>query len=779
MTRVKALKTLRPLFYTVLLTGILSTSYAQGFPAILNGQIFDPAHETVSRAKITVTGESRGSDTATVSDPNGEFSLSLMPGHYTIRIAAEGFSDLAEELDVAAGASPQSLTFTLRVAPVRQMVTVTETGGQVSAISTATKTETLLRDIPQALTVVTHQEIQDQSMLSIGDVVRYVPGITAHQGENNRDEIVIRGNDTSASFFVDGVRDDVQYYRDLYNLERIEVLKGPNALMFGRGGGGGIINRVTKAASFTPRQEFELIGGSHGTKRLTTDFDRELTASVAFRLNGLYENSGSFRQYVNLERYGVNPTLTVMANRTRITFGYEHFYDYRVADRGITSFQGRPADVDISAYYGNPDQSRVRARVDLGSTMIEHQAGRLNIQNRLSFGGYDRGYQNFVPGVVSPDRTQVSLSAYNNATKRFNGFNQTNLTYSASTGRVRHTVLAGIELGQQQTNNFRNTGYFNDTATSITVPYSNPTISMLATFRQSSTDANNHLKTNLAATYVQDQAELSTHLQILGGARFDYFDLQYHDNRTSTNLRRIDDLISPRAGIVVKPVAQLSIYGSYSVSYLPSSGDQFSSLTTITQQVKPEKFNNYEGGVKWDIDPNVSVTAALYRLDRRNTRSIDPNDATRIVQTGRTRTNGYEMALNGRAAKNWKIAVSYAHQDAFIASATTSAAAGVQVPQVPHHNFAIWNNYQILPRLAAGLGIIHRSDMFAAVDNRVTLPGYTRADLAVFVPVSEKMRLQANVENAFNRIYYVNADNNTNISPGAPRTLRIALTARF
>src|SRR5262249_25550090 len=200
-------------------------------------------------------------------------------------------------------------------------------------------------------------------------------------------------------------------------------------------------------------------------------------------------------------------------------------------------------------------------------------------------------------------------------------------------------------------NNFRTTGYFTDTATSITVPYSNPTISMLATFRQSSTDANNHLKTNLAATYVQDQAELSTHLQVVAGARFDYFDLQYHDNRTGTNLRRIDNLVSPRAGIVVRPVAQLSIYGSYSVSYLPSSGDQFSSLTTITQQVKPEKFNNYEGGVKWDI-ANVSLTAALYRLDRSNTRSTDPNDPTRIVQTGRTRTNGYEMALNGRVAKN-------------------------------------------------------------------------------------------------------------------------------
>jgi catecholate siderophore receptor len=763
----------------MLLTGILCTSYAQSLPAILNGQIFDPAHETVSRAKITVTSESRGAETATASDQNGEFSLSLTPGHYTILIAAQGFSELAEELDVAPEGSSLNRTFTLQVAPVRQMVTVTEAqADQVSTISTATKTATLLRDIPQALTVVTHQEVQDQSMLSIGDVVRYIPGITAHQGENNRDEIVIRGNDTSASFFVDGVRDDVQYYRDLYNVERIEVLKGPNALMFGRGGGGGIINRVTKEPSFTPRQEFELIGGSHGTKRLTADFGRALTPSVAFRLNGLYEDSGSFRQYVDLERYGVNPTLTVMANRTRITFGYEHLHDYRVADRGITSFQGRPADVDISTYYGNPNQSHVRARVDLGSAMIEHQGGRLNIQSRLSFGGYDRGYQNFVPGVVSPAKTQVSLSAYNNATKRLNAFNQTNLTYSASTRRIRHTVLAGIELGRQQTDNFRNTGYFNDTATSITVPYSNPTISTLAAFRQSSTDPNNHLKTNLAATYVQDQAELSAHLQVLAGARFDYFDLHYHDNRTGTNLRRIDNLVSPRVGIVVKPVANLSIYGSYSVSYLPSSGDQFSSLTAITQQVKPEKFNNYEGGVKWDI-ANVSLTAAMYRLDRSNTRSTDPNDPTRIVQTGRTRTTGYEMALDGRVAKNWKIIVSYAYQDAFIASATTSARAAAQVPQVPHHNFSIWNNYQIVPRLGAGLGIIRRSDMFAAVDNTVTLPGYTRADFAIFVPVREKMRLQANVENVFNRTYYVNADNNTNISPGAPRALRIGLTTRF
>jgi catecholate siderophore receptor len=779
MIQASAVGVLRRFVFCILFAGIASPISAQEFRPILHGKILDPSNAAVAGAAITAISNGH-TEASTVSDQDGWFSLALPRGKHSIRIAAPGFSELSEVLDLSRATDLEERSFVLALAEVRQIVTVTESvTDRVSAISTATKTITPLRDIPQAVTVVTQQDVRDQMMLSLEDVVRYIPGVTAHQGENNRDELIIRGNDTSASFFVDGIRDDVQYYRDLYNVERIEALKGPNALMFGRGGGGGVINRVTKEATFSPRPEFTFTGGSNGTKRFTTDFDRELTGMTAFRFNGLYENSGSFRKYVNLERYGVNPTLTLMASRTRITLGYEHFHDYRTADRGIPSFQGRPVDVDISTYFGNPDVSHVRARVDLGTVAIEHQAGRVNAQNRLSFGGYDRGYQNFVPGIISADKTQVSLSAYNNATQRLNVFNQTNLTYSPSTGPIRHTLLAGAEAGRQLTDNFRNTGYFSNTATSIPVPYSNPTITTPVTFRQSGTDANNHLETHLAAGYVQDQVELSSHFQAITGVRFDYFDLRYHDNRSNTNLRRIDNLISPRAGIVVKPAPPLSIYGSYSVSYLPSSGDQFSSLTTVTQQVKPEKFNNYEGGVKWDIDHGLSLTAAVYRLDRTNTRSTDPNDPTRIVQTGRTRSNGFEIALNGRITKNWKTIGSYAYQDSFIASATTSARAGAQVPQVPHHTISIWNNYQIVPRVGAGLGILRRSDMFAAVDNTVTLPGYTRADAAVFISLTEKMRLQANVENLFNRVYYVNADNNTNISPGASRTLRVGWTSVF
>jgi catecholate siderophore receptor len=230
---------------------------------------------------------------------------------------------------------------------------------------------------------------------------------------------------------------------------------------------------------------------------------------------------------------------------------------------------------------------------------------------------------------------------------------------------------------------------------------------------------------------------------------------------------------------VVKPIPTLSVYGSYSVSYLPSSGDQFSSLTTMTRQVEPERFNNYEGGVKWDARPGLSVTTALYRLDRTNTRSTDPNDPTRIIQTGSQRTNGYELGTNGQVTPAWSIAGGYAYQDAFVTSATVSAVAGAQVGQVPHHTFSLWNRYQFQPRLAAGFGVLYRSDMFVAVDNTVTLPGYVRADGAIYFALTKQVRLQANVENLFDKKYFINADSNTNISPGFPRTLRIGLTTSF
>lgn len=748
--------------------------------ASIRGRVIDQSRAVLPGATIRAEAKARAASISAVSDENGEFVLAVPPGEYTVHIVANGFSETSRPVSLNQS-SNISLEVVMQVAGTESSVTIVGTGDyQTDAVLSATKTVTPLRDIPQSISVATKEQIQDQQMQSIGDVIRYTPGLAVHQGENNRDQVIIRGQSTSADFFLNGVRDDVQYYRDLYNLERLETLKGPSAMIFGRGGGGGVVNRVTKEANFTPQREISITGGSFSNRRVSGDIDQPLSDKVAFRLNSVYENSNSFRDFVNLNRFAVNPTFTITpSNQTRFTVGYEFARDRRVADRGVTSFQNRPADVPISTYYGNPDDSHVRSDVNLLSGTFEHQAGKLNIRNRTLFGDYDRFYQNYVPGVTNAAKTLVTLTAYNNATKRKNLFNQTDLTYSLTTGRIRHTLLGGAEFGRQLTDNFRNTGFFNNTATSIQASYSNPTISTPVTFRQSATDANNHLITNLAASYAQDQMELSRYVQVLVGVRYDYFGLNYHNNRNGDNLARKDNLVSPRVGLVIKPVTEVSLYGSYSVSYLPSSGDQFSSLTTITQQVKPEKFSNYEVGVKWDVRRYLSLTSALYRLNRTNTRSIDPNNPTAIIQTGSQRTNGFEVGLNGSITRDWSVAGGYSYQDAFITSATTAAAAGKQVGQVPHNTFSLWNKYQIIPRLGVGLGIISRSDMFVAVDNTVVVPGYTRADAAVFYSFGEHWRLQGNIENLTDRRYFINADSNTNISPGSSRAFRAGLTARF
>lgn len=646
---------------------------------------------------------------------------------------------------------------------------------------TATKTDTALVNLPQSLTVVTEAQMRDQQMTSMGDVVRYVPGVSAHQGENNRDQIVFRGNSSSADFFVNGVRDDVQYYRDVYNLDRIEVLRGPNAMIFGRGGGGGVINRSTKEASSEKFREIAVTGGSFDEARTTLDVNQPLNPKMAIRLNGLFEESRSFRKGVNLRREGISPSLTLLPSKDlKITFSYEYLHDTRTADRGITSWQGRPAAVPTGLFYGNPADSSVRATVNLATSLIQYRtASGWEIRNRTMVGDYNRGYQNYVPGTATANQSLVTLTAYNNVTQRKNLFNQTDFTRRLVAGAVQHTFLGGVELGRQLTDNFRNTGYFNNAATSLAVPYANPTINTPVTWRQSATDADNHLKTDVGALYAQDQVEFSRQWQAVAGLRFDTFSLRYYNHRTGDYLGRRDPVVSPRAGLIYKPQPAVSIYGSYSVSFLPSSGDQFSSITTVTQQVKPEKFTNYEVGAKFDLPRDAFLTTAIYQLDRTNTRATDPNDPTRILQTGSQRSNGLEVGLNGTVTKSWTGSLGYAYQDAYIRSNTTAARAGDTVAQVPKHSFSLWNKFQLTPKLGVGLGVIRRSDVFAAVDNTVTLPGYTRVDAAIFYTVADHWRAQVNVANLLDRKYYLNADGNTNISPGAPIAVRAGLTTRF
>jgi catecholate siderophore receptor len=285
---------------------------------------------------------------------------------------------------------------------------ITEKGGNrtgyaVPRTTTATKTDTPLRDTPQAVTVVSRRLIADQAMQNMADVVRYIPSVSMGQGEGHRDAPTIRGNSSTADFFIDGVRDDAQYFRDLYNVERVEAIKGSNAMIFGRGGGGGVINRVTKEAQLAPTRSLALVGGSYDHKRGTIDVGQALTSNIAVRFNGMYENSGGFRDASALERSGVNPTLAIVAGpRTAVRLGYEYFRDHRNVDRGIPSFQGEPSGAAAETFFGNPDLSFSSARVHGAGATIDHAlTSGLTIRNRTRFMRYDKLYQNVFPGALN------------------------------------------------------------------------------------------------------------------------------------------------------------------------------------------------------------------------------------------------------------------------------------------------------------------------------------------------------------------------------------------
>ena len=618
-------------------------------------------------------------------------------------------------------------------------------------------------------------------MQSMGDVVRYMPGITIGQGEGNRDQTMIRGTSSTADFYVNGVRDDVQYFRDLYNVERVEAIKGSNAMMFGRGGGGGVINRTMKEAGWRPMHELVLETGSFDHARVSTDAGIAPMSSLAARVTGVYESSGSFRDGVRIERYGVNPTATIVAGAaTRLILDYEHFRDNRTADRGIPSFKGRPINVSEATFFGDPLNSNSDIRVNAASAALHviTNAG-ITITNRTRVALYDKAYQNVFSGAVAASGSEVSIQAYNQKTRRNNLFNQTDVALEAATGRIRHAMLVGAEAGRQATAVFRSTGFFNGTATSVLVPITKPVPSMPVTYRQGVSDANSQVDNTVLSLYGQNQLTLSSRWQLLAGLRYEIFNIDYHNNRSGMDLSRRDAMLSPRIGAVYKPRTMISLYGSYGVSHLPSSGDQFASLTDVTSALKPERFLNYELGAKWDVASGLSLSTAAYRLDRTNTMANDPNDPARSLQTGSQRTNGFEVDLRGALTPAWDLAAGFSHQNAFISSATSAAPAGAQAPIVPRNAAAIWNRVQLTNRFAVAAGATWQTESFAGIDNSVTLPGFTEVDGAMYYVLGGRARVQANFENLLNTNYYPTAHNNNNISPGRPRSVRVSLTTEF
>lgn len=720
--------------------------------------------------------------------------------------------------------------------------------------STATKTNTPILDIPQSVTIVTQQQLQDRASFSLNQALSYVPGVTVTGGEGNKDAISIRGQNSSADFYRDGIRDDAEYYRDLYNIQAVEVLKGPSALTFGRGGGGGIINRVTKKADGVERRDMEVSFGSFGRKRVTIDLGQAVSDQLALRLNGLYEQSYGYRNFFKMERYGVNPTLTWKPlQNTFVTLGYEHYYDRRMNDRGIPSIgmgsfydgypaglaslvPGYPAPTNNWTFFGNAFPSPTtnnysRANVNIVDLYMEHKTDSgLEIKNHTLYANYAKRYANTFPGenvllFEGPPGGQMEIEGYVHNTPRTNIFNQTDLIYRYQmTPEIKHTLLAGAEVGNQTSASERNLSCFGTPETSLAVncdgsltavdaPFLRPTLYLPMVYGDPRERRYTNL--NVASGYVQDQIAITKHLDILAGVRFDHFDLNFtgadfplppgadpNGQAAETAEGEIVDPInqkihsvtnkwSPRLGAVIKPTDALSYYFAYSRSFLPPASDQFVVLTPSLAALQPQGFQNIEVGMKYQVLPNLLFTAALYQLNRSN----QPITVTAFnAVSANTRTRGGELGLVGNVTEQWQMSLGYGLQSARILNASVDPNPidpwltydGKVTPNVPRNTFSYWNKYDVSSFLGAGpgvvglgAGVIYNAKFYAAADNAVIVPGYARVDAAAYFKITPTITAQVNVENLLGAHYYVAATNNNNIMPGAPQSAYLTINGKF
>ena len=700
---------------------------------------------------------------------------------------------LAEPFDAIAGAEIADSADPIIV--VGQRV-----GYDAEASSTATRTDTRLVDIPQAISVITGQQIDDQALRSVSDVLRYVPGAVAAQGEGHRDQIVLRGNSSTADFFVDGLRDDVQYYRGLYNLDRVEVLKGPNAMIFGRGGGGGVINRVSKRPEASRFGRISLSGDSEGAFYGEGDANAIIGGGLLGRVNAVYEKFDNDRDDYDGHRLAINPTLAFqLAPATRIDLSAEYVRDRRVVDRGVSADArgraapsladpARPLDGFDRTFFGDEDVNRTRFTAKVATARVEHRfSDGLRLSSKLLYGDYDKLYQNAFaagPATIVGGVESVAIEAYRDPTRRENLLIQNDLVADFATGPLTHKLLVGVDFADQRTRNARINGFFDSgvattssgrrTVIALTDPILIPRVS----FRPGAGNRSVESNADALGLYVQDQIKLGDHFEIVAGLRRDWFRLELDNLSSGVSFERKDSLWSPRLGLVAKPVRDLSLYASFSRSFLPQSGDQFSSLDLTLAALKPERFTNLELGAKWQALPQLDLTLAAYRLDRTNTRETDPTSLLTVL-TGEQRSKGVEFEVRGQVSRRLSLSGGIARQNVEIRRSAVPALLGRKAPLVPKYQASLWSRFEFTPRIGAGLGLYHQSRSFASISNAVVLPAYTRVDAAGFFDLTQAIALQLNVENLLGADYYSTAHNDNNITPGNSRTARATLRFGF
>ena len=663
---------------------------------------------------------------------------------------------------------------------------------QSNAINSV-KTPTPIIDVPQSLSITTEEDIEERGWTTVGEIVDYTPGVSTSQGEGHRDSIVFRGVRSTADFFIDGVRDDVEYYRGLYNLEQVEILRGPNALLFGRGGTGGVLNRVTKKGVLGETfGEAQVAVDTFGAWSVQGDINLSSSENVAFRLNASYENLDNHRDFFGGERIGINPTARFkLGEDTLLDLSYEYADHDQFVDRGIpTGSDGRPVEAFSDITFGDPELNYTTLEAHLLRGTLQHKfSDEWKGVFSASYGDYDKVYSNFfVSGynqAATPDR--VTLDGYVDTTERQNLILSGNLIGEFETGSVAHTLIVGGEYidtssDQDRFNSFFSTTQDDNEVFAVTRPLAlrggiGTNFAGVATSNDFSVDLNDFTRTDLevVSLYVQDEIELAEWLHVVVGGRYDSFDITVVDVPGANTRSRKDEEFSPRGGLIIKPQEDLSIYASYSESFEPRSGQQFASLGGGADALEPNRFTNLEAGVKWDFADSMSLTAAVFEIEQSSPQ-VDDNDASRLVVVD-SKIQGFELQLQGEVMPGWRVSAGYSYLDG--EQVNQSGPTGLRPRELPENMFSIWNSVDVTDSFGVGLGLTHQDESFIDNGNNATLPSYTRIDAAAWYDVTDDWRVQVNVENLTDTTYFPNSHTINEATVGAPINARFAVTGRF
>ena len=650
---------------------------------------------------------------------------------------------------------------------------------------TALKTPIPIIDVPQTLSIITDADILKQGFRSIGDIVRYTPGVNTSQGEGHRDSVVFRGVRSTADFYLDGVRDDVQYYRSLYNLEQVEILRGPNALLFGRGGTGGIINRVTKKPVLNDVfGSFDMGADTFGAFDFAVDYNIQTGESSALRINFHSDTLENHRDFYDGDRYGFNPTLRVQISpQTTLDLSYEHADHERFIDRGVPTLNGEPVEAFEDIVFGDTDTNLQTLRADIFRANVSHEFSDTRKGNLVfQYSDFQKMYKNYYASGYSGGDT-FTADGYKDPTERTNLIISGNIVNEFQTGSAKHTLLVGAEIIDTENENYRYNTFFITTEDDNEVFNISRPINFgvnaagVRTYNDFTADLKSSTESDIEVTsfYIQDQIDVSDNFKIMLGGRFDSFDITVRDIKNGTSESREDEEVSPRAGLIFKPQENLSLYVSYSESFLPRSGEQYKKLDASGAALDPDVYKNTEFGYKYDINDALTFTAAIF--DSESTRAEKDNETGEMNEIRGLEVEGYEVELSGDIDDQNNLTFGYTSLDGVTSKGTK------QPRELPNQMLSLWYSYQANETFGFGLGVTHQAESFIKdTTNGSTgpaLPDYTRVDFALHINASDNDVVRVHIENLTDELYFPHSHSTHQASVGESLSARVSYLRRF